>query len=207
MAKLTERSKDIDGLAEMISSFADGSEESVNAIAGMANATDKDLKNMVANWQALQEQQKTVADKLAELETEFTATMDALQLELEAAVGDMDLSEQAAQSGKNTIQGFIDGSEDMLPAVEAAYARLANAAVAAIDAQLQIQSSSSAVSAEAGVSGNSVALTVSPTYNLSGAENASDIASVLREATAGLKGLVFEAIEEAGINTGRRAFA
>ena len=36
---LTERSADIEGLSEMIASFADGSEESVNAIAGMAGAT------------------------------------------------------------------------------------------------------------------------------------------------------------------------
>ena len=68
--------------------------------------------------------------------------MDALQLELETTIEEMDLNNEAAKSGKNTIQGFIDGAEEMLPAVEAAYARIANAAVKAIDARLQIRSPS-----------------------------------------------------------------
>jgi len=206
LAKLTERSKDIEGLADMISSFADGSEGSVNAIAGMASATDKELKNMVENWQALQAEQKTVADKLAELETGFAASMDNLQMELETAIKGMDLNEEAAQSGKNTIQGFIDGAEEMLPAVEAAYARMANAAVAAIDAQLQIQSPANAVSAESGVSGSSIVLTVSPSYNFSGTDNSSDIKSNLREITREIKDNVLDALESAGINSRRRAF-
>lgn len=46
---LTERSSDIEGLSEMIATFADGSEESVNAIAGMAGATDEQLATMVSN--------------------------------------------------------------------------------------------------------------------------------------------------------------
>ena len=142
LAKLTERSADIEGLSEMIASFADGSAESVNAIAGMANASDADLRKMVTNWQKLQEEQKLVADSLAKLETEFSASMDALQQELETAIEEMNLNEQAAQSGKNTIQGFIDGAEDMLPAVEAAYARIAEAAIAAIDERLDIHSPS-----------------------------------------------------------------
>lgn len=142
LASLTERSADIEGLAEMIASFADGSEGSVNAVAGMAKATDSELKAMVENWQKLQTEQKTVAESLADLETEFTASMDALQLELETTIEEMDLNNEAAKSGKNTIQGFIDGAEEMLPAVEAAYARIANAAVKAIDARLQIRSPS-----------------------------------------------------------------
>ena len=37
---MTERSEDIEGLRNLISSFADGSQASVNAIAGMASASD-----------------------------------------------------------------------------------------------------------------------------------------------------------------------
>ncbi|MCF8017842.1 MAG: phage tail tape measure protein [Vallitaleaceae bacterium] len=142
LASLTERSADIKGLADIIASFADGSEGSVNAIAGMASATDDELAAMVSNWQSLQSEQKTVAESLAELETDFAASMNSLQQELESKIKEMNLSEDAAESGKNTIQGFIDGAEDMLPAVEAAYSRIAGTAVDAIDARLQIRSPS-----------------------------------------------------------------
>lgn len=50
LQSLTERSADIEGLSDVIASFADGSSESVNAVAGMASATDEELAAMVANW-------------------------------------------------------------------------------------------------------------------------------------------------------------
>ncbi len=131
---LTERSADIEGLSEMIASFADGSEESVNAIAGMAGATDEQLETMVANWQTLQTEQEAAAGSVADLKTDFTATMDELQAELAADIEAMDLGAEAAESGKATIQGFIDGAVGMLPQVTAAYNRVAAAARAALSA-------------------------------------------------------------------------
>ena len=139
---LTERSADIEGLSEMIASFADGSEESVNAIAGMAGATDEQLATMVANWQTLQTEQEAAAGSVADLKTDFTATMDELQAELAADIEAMDLGTEAAESGKATIQGFVSGAEEMLPQVQAAYSQIAQAAIDAIDAKLEIHSPS-----------------------------------------------------------------
>lgn len=129
---LTDRSSEIEGLSEMIASFADGSSESVNAVAGMATATDEELVAMVENWNELQEAQKLVADGLADIEADFTATMDRLQNDLAADIEAMDLGEDAAESGKATIQGFIDGAIDMLPEVQTAFSQLAAAAKIAL---------------------------------------------------------------------------
>lgn len=142
LQSLTERSSDIAGLSDMIASFADGSQESVNAIAGMASASDADLSAMVSNWQTLQAEQEAAAGSVADLKTDFTATMDELQEELAADIKAMDLGTEAAESGKATIQGFINGATAMQPQVEAAYARIAQAAMAAIDSQLDIHSPS-----------------------------------------------------------------
>lgn len=142
LESLTEKSSKIEGLSELIATFADGSEESVNAIAGIANATDEELAAMVENWQALKKEQETVAESLAEIETGFSETMANLQTELEESIAAMNLSEEAGQSGRSTVEGFINGSEEMLPAVREAYKKIANAAVAAIDEQLKIKSPS-----------------------------------------------------------------
>lgn len=142
LQSLTERSSDIAGLSDMIASFADGSQESVNAIAGMASASDADLSAMVSNWQTLQAEQEAAAGSVADLKTDFTATMDELQEELAADIEAMDLGTEAAESGKSTIQGFINGATAMQPQVEAAYARIAQAAMTAIDSQLDIHSPS-----------------------------------------------------------------
>lgn len=142
LQSLTDRSKDIEGLSDMIASFADGSTDSVNAVAGMATATDEELAAMVADWQTLQAEQDKVATSIAELNTNFTAEMDALKTQLASDIEEMNLSEEAAASGKYTIQGFINGATDMLPQVQAAYARIARAAMDAIDSTLDINSPS-----------------------------------------------------------------
>lgn len=142
LQSLTERGADIEGLTQMIATFADGSQESVNAIAGMASASDADLALMVENWKLLQQEQDNAAAGVADMKTDFTATMDELQAELVADVEAMNLGEEAAASGRNTMQGFINGSTAMLPQVQAAYARLGQAAIDAINAKMDINSPS-----------------------------------------------------------------
>lgn len=142
LSTLTLRSSEIEGLSEMISSFADGSADSVNAVAGMATASDDQLRKMVENWKTLQEEQDKVSGSIADLKTDFTATMDELQAQLAADIDAMDLGDEAAESGKATIQGFITGANGMLPQVQSAYERIAQAAMDAIDTKLDINSPS-----------------------------------------------------------------
>lgn len=134
LQSLTDRSADIEGLSDMIASFADGSSDSVNAIAGMAGATDEQLATMVANWKTLQQEQQNAAGSVADLKTDFTATMDELQTALAEDIEAMDLGDEAKVSAQATIQGFIDGAVGMLPQVTAAYNRVAAAARAALSA-------------------------------------------------------------------------
>ena len=129
---LSARAGEIEGLSDVIASFADGSEESVNAIAGMATASDEDLAAMVENWKLVQEEQKAVSESIAELKTDFTNQMDELQSELAADIEAMNLSDEAAASGRATIQGYIDAAQEQLPRVQAAYANLGAAAAAAM---------------------------------------------------------------------------
>ena len=134
LQSLTDRSADIEGLSDMIASFADGSSDSVNAIAGMAGATDEQLATMVANWKTLQQEQQNAAGSVADLKTDFTAAMDELQTALAEDIEAMDLGDEAKASAQATIQGFINGAVGMLPQVTAAYNRVAAAARAALSA-------------------------------------------------------------------------
>ncbi len=132
LESLRERSGDIEGLNEVIASFADGSADSVNAIAGLASASDEDLAKMVENWKGLQEEQKLASGSVADLKTDFTATMDELTAELATDIEAMNLGTEAAESAKATIQGYVNAAYDMLPQVQSAYARIASAATAAL---------------------------------------------------------------------------
>ena len=132
LAALRARTGDIEGLSDVIASFADGSNESVAAIAGMAAASDEDLKLMVEQWQELQKSQEETSDKIAEFKTNFTEQMNELTLELRDDIQELDVSDEAAEAGKATIQAFIDAAEEMEPRVRSAYAKLGAYASAAL---------------------------------------------------------------------------
>ncbi len=121
LASLRDRTGDIEGLREVIASFADGSPESVNAIAGMAKATDAELAKMVADYQELQEAQGVTAESIAEMKTDYENQMAELASGLEADIEDLDFSTEAAEAARATIQGYIDGATNKLPGVRAAY--------------------------------------------------------------------------------------
>ncbi len=132
LQSLTDHAGDIEGLSDMIASFADGSQDSVNAIAGMAEAINRgdteSVKEMVTNWQLLKEQQSETSESLALLAEDYQRQMDKLQERAVEDIKKMDLGDEAKASGRATIQGYIDAANDMLPAVRSAYANLARAA-------------------------------------------------------------------------------
>lgn len=137
LASLRDRAGDIEGLTEMIGSFADGSSDSVNAVAGMAAASGEELAAMVESWNKLREEQNKAAEDIADFRTGFSETMDAISGDLEATIDDMDLGTEAAEAGRATIQGFIDGATGMLPTVQSAYSQLGYAALAALSRNVQ----------------------------------------------------------------------
>lgn len=135
LENLLGRVDDIDGLREIIASFADGSEDSVNAIAGMAAASDDELREMVKNWQEVQKYQQEATDSVAELATGFSEQYGEMKDELETAVEDLNLSDEAAEAAELTVEAYVEairGGTDA--AVEEAQRLSALVAMALYDA-------------------------------------------------------------------------
>ncbi len=104
----------------------------MNAIAGMASASDADLAKMVQNYQELQEAQKTTSESMADLETGMSNAMDEIAQNVADSVADMNLSDEAKESAQATIHGFVDGAEGMLPRVQTVFSKIASAASTAL---------------------------------------------------------------------------
>ena len=136
---LREKAGSIEGLSDMVASFADGSKESVDAIAGMAQAAQDGggkLETMVKNWQDLQQAQQDASGALADLTTDFSSKMDELAQKAGDTVDELDMSTEAARNGKVTVQAFIDSASDMLPDVQTAYEKIGTAAANALQSKL-----------------------------------------------------------------------
>ena len=108
MTDLLARAEEIDGLKEILATFADGSEDSVNAIAGMAAASDEDLKKMVENFQKLKDQQAETSNSLAELQVDFETRMDKIQTSLEDSIVKMNMDGEARKAAEATVTAYID---------------------------------------------------------------------------------------------------
>lgn len=136
---LREKAGSIEGLSDMVASFADGSKESVDAIAGMAQAAQDGggkLETMVKNWQDLQQAQKDASGALADLTTDFSSKMDELAQKAGDTIDELDMSAEAAKNGKATVQAFIDSASNMLPDVQTAYAKIGTTAANALQSKL-----------------------------------------------------------------------
>lgn len=121
------------GLSEgLIAQLSDGSTESAAYLQAIVDDGGEKIAELNAAFAEVEQGKEDFAGAIADMKTDFTATMDELQEELAADIEAMDLGDDAAESGMATIQGFIDGAESMLPQVQAAYAGIAAAAKSAL---------------------------------------------------------------------------
>ncbi len=107
LESLTGRADEIDGLSEMLASFADGSEKSVNAVAGMAQASDEELREMVDNWRLWKDEQDNIADSITNLDSNYQVTLGNLEKQLEGTIQELNLAEEAQTAAKETMDAYI----------------------------------------------------------------------------------------------------
>jgi hypothetical protein len=119
LADLTERTSDIEGLSELINSFADGSPQSVAMIAGMAGATDERLTEMVDSWQALQAEQDAVSHSIAELATDFCNGMGEIESRMHYAINNMNMENDAAAAARATASAYVQAFADEIRGLNA----------------------------------------------------------------------------------------
>ncbi|MEG2678600.1 MAG: hypothetical protein RR949_01605, partial [Oscillospiraceae bacterium] len=131
------------GLDEgLLAQLSDGSKESAAYLDAIVASGKNGVAQLNLAFAEVENGKEAFAGTVSELEEGFTDAMDALKTELSTTIGEMNLNQEASESGKNTVQGFIDSANDMLPAVKRAYAAVAEAAVAAIEENLDIHSPS-----------------------------------------------------------------
>ena len=102
---------DIQGLNELLAGLNAGDKDTVNFVAGLAQASRTDrkaLEDMVSNWQEAKRAQEEAAGSFSEYASGLAGEMDGLREELVRSVQDMDLSSEAAESARATIQAYID---------------------------------------------------------------------------------------------------
>lgn len=125
--------RNIEGLAALVASMDDGSEDSAATLAAMAAASDEELEGMVESFAALQEAQSQTASDVADLETNFSTTMAQIEADMESAVDNMNMEDDAAAAAKATLQAYIDGITAMKSSAVSAAESVATATANALN--------------------------------------------------------------------------
>ena len=133
---LLSYSGQIEGLSDMVATFGDGSADSVNMVAGMAEAAKSGdptkIQALVTAWQENKQAQDEASQSLGDLIEGYSAGAAELKEQIAADVEEMNLSTESYLAAKETIQAFIAGAGDMMPAVQRAYSQIAAAASSAL---------------------------------------------------------------------------
>lgn len=123
---VSEANPDVSG--SFMAELADGSAESAQILANLANAAPGQVESIVKAYADAETARQKYAADLAESQTKFSETMDGLQAELEATVQAMDFSSEASANAKTALDAFIDAADAYIGPAREAYRKVAEAA-------------------------------------------------------------------------------
>ncbi len=107
LESLTAKADEIIGLETVLASFADGSEEAVNTIAGLVQASDEELEKFVQSWNELEIEKETISELIADLQVDLEAGIKNLQTTTEQGIEELNLDTQAAEAAKETFGAYV----------------------------------------------------------------------------------------------------
>ena len=140
--------RNVDGVDELAEKFSDGSEESAAALAGLAEASDEEIAEIIANMKRVDEGKEGFVDSIAGIHPELVREMNKLKEEMAKKKEEIRqaLNDQPGfeQIGVLDISGYIRGMLSMKAAAASAAAEISRASQNAMKNTSQQKSPSKA---------------------------------------------------------------
>jgi DNA repair exonuclease SbcCD ATPase subunit len=133
----------------LVKKLSDGSEQSAQILAAIVADGGKKIPMLNEEFKKVEEGKEAFSKTVAEMETDFKEQMTALTVDLNNAIGEMNVKTQTYVIGVDNIQGLILGAESQKQALADKYTSLATAALTAYKAVMN-QASPSKTMAEVG---------------------------------------------------------
>lgn len=129
-------SRNIDGLREWITANNDGSAEFQAAVAGMADASDEEIAEMIASWEESQTAMDNTAGSMAQLATDYDDEAQRIKESTQSWVDNLSQEQTAYLNTQGTLQQVEAAARDMQGPISDAYSNVANAAVSQLRSKL-----------------------------------------------------------------------
>ena len=115
----------------LVKKLSDGSEESAQILAAIVQGGEEDIAALNEQLAKVEEGKENFSTTVAEMETDFSNQMTELVRDLDKAIQDMDVQNDAYRVGANNIQGLINGTASKRQELINKYAEMGRAALAA----------------------------------------------------------------------------
>lgn len=126
----------------LVKKLSDGREESAQILAAIVSGGQTDIDKLNNEFRNVQIGKEKFSGTVAEMETDFDESMKNIEETAADTVNKLNLSIEAQESGRDTIQGYIDGAESLRGSLISKYQSLARAANRAYRKELDINSPS-----------------------------------------------------------------
>lgn len=115
----------------LIRKLSDGSEESAQILDAIVKGGEDDIQALNDEFRKVEEGKEDFSTTVAEMETDFSRKMDELVRDLDDAIQDMNVKDEAYRIGQNNITGLLQGAASQRQALVNQYAQMGRDALAA----------------------------------------------------------------------------
>jgi len=198
-----------DGKDDFAGTIAEIQTEFSAAMEGLQEELENTVAEMDLNAEAAESGKNTMRgliaganDMLPEVEKAFKELGWAGLIAFNKALDINSPSEVFVTSGEMSMAGYIKGIRNIEAEMQGALSQTASVAADT----MQSRGASEMGAIPSGAWGDTIVITLSPSYNISGSADAEGIDAILRGRDNDLRELILEALEEAGVESARRAY-
>lgn len=136
-----KRASEIEGIdPAFLQQFDDINPENLAYLNSLLESNPDEVAEVMKSWEGFSETKDTLAGTLADVETNFSSSMD--KVVVRAQIWDRQMKYQAELTGKDFSQGFIDGINNKLGAISSAGSKAGEVALQALRGALDENSPS-----------------------------------------------------------------
>ncbi len=121
----------------LVKKLSDGSEESAQILAAIVEGGEDQIAALNEEFTKVEEGKENFSTTIAEMETDFSEKMEAVVRDLDRAIRDMDVADDAYIIGEDNIQGLIDGTASKRAELVSKYAEMGRAALNAYKREVE----------------------------------------------------------------------
>lgn len=130
--------RNIDGLDEYVKAIDDGSADAAGAFAAMKDASDDELKDLVASYNERQGKIGEYSENVGKMQTDYDERMKAMVLSTTVMVNGFDQYDEAYAAASNTLYAVVDAADNMADTVSAKYKYVMQNAIQEMKAKITI---------------------------------------------------------------------